>query len=61
MYNLQEKPLVHKKEHPALQNMKFLNVFLFWWVIFALLDSDPDPQHWFRLNVLNDLYTEGGS
>jgi hypothetical protein len=33
-----------KIEHPALQNMKFLNFFLFWWVIFALLDPDPDPD-----------------
>ncbi len=30
------------REHPALQNMKFLNFFLFLWVIFALLDPDPD-------------------
>jgi hypothetical protein len=28
-------------DHPALQNMKFLNFFLFLWVIFALLDPDP--------------------
>jgi hypothetical protein len=28
-----------KREHPALQNMKFLHFFLF----FALLDPDPDP------------------
>jgi hypothetical protein len=25
--------------------MKFLNFFLFLWVIFALLDSDPDPDN----------------
>jgi hypothetical protein len=31
-----------KREHPALQNMKFLNFFLFFWVNFALLDLDPD-------------------
>jgi hypothetical protein len=31
-----------KREHPALQNIKFLNFFLFLWVIFALLDPDPD-------------------
>ncbi len=30
-----------KREHPALQNMKF---FAFLWVIFALLD--PDPKHY---------------
>jgi hypothetical protein len=29
-----------KREHSALQNMKFLH-FLFLWVIFALLDPDP--------------------
>jgi hypothetical protein len=40
---LQEKPSVLKREHPALQNMKILDFFLFLWVIFALLDPDPDP------------------
>jgi hypothetical protein len=40
----QEKPLALKREHPALQNMKFLNFFLFLWVIFALLDPDPDSE-----------------
>jgi hypothetical protein len=40
--------------------MKFINFFLFLWVIFALLEPDsdtdpgtplnpdPDPQHWFK-------------
>jgi hypothetical protein len=32
---------VLKREHPALQKMKCINFFLFLWVIFALLDSDP--------------------
>jgi hypothetical protein len=32
---LHEKPSALKREHPALQNMKFL---FFLWVIFALLD-----------------------
>jgi hypothetical protein len=41
---LQEKPSVHRSEHPALKNMKILDFFLFLWVIFALLDPDPDPQ-----------------
>jgi hypothetical protein len=31
-----------KKEHPVLKNMKILDFFIFLWVIFALLD--PDPQ-----------------
>jgi hypothetical protein len=30
-----------KREHPALQKMKFMNFFLFFWVFFALLDPDP--------------------
>jgi hypothetical protein len=34
-----------KREHPALQNIKFLNFFLPLWVIFALID--PDPKDWF--------------
>jgi hypothetical protein len=33
------KPSALKREHPALQNMKF---FLLLWVIFALLDPDPE-------------------
>jgi hypothetical protein len=41
---LQEKPSALKREHPALQNMKILYFFLFWWVIFALLDPDPANQ-----------------
>jgi hypothetical protein len=58
---LQEKPSALKREHPALQNMKFLDFFQFLWVLFALLDPDsgstdliesgsnpeldPDPKH----------------
>jgi hypothetical protein len=42
--NLQEKPSALKREHPALQNIKFLNFFLFLWVIFALLDPGPDSE-----------------
>ncbi len=40
---LQEKPSALTGEHPAIQNMKILYFFLFLWVIFALLDPDPDP------------------
>jgi hypothetical protein len=40
---LQEKPLALKREHPEIQNMKFLYFFLLLWVIFALLDPNPDP------------------
>ncbi len=43
MSKLQEKPSALKREHPALQKMKFINFFLCLWVIFALLDTDPDP------------------
>jgi hypothetical protein len=31
-------------EHPVLKNMKILDFFLFLWVIFALLDPDPETQ-----------------
>jgi hypothetical protein len=41
---LQVKPSALKREHPALQNMKILDFFLFFGVFFALLDPDPDPQ-----------------
>jgi hypothetical protein len=40
---VQEKPSALKREHPALQKMKFNNFFQFLWVIFAILDQDPDP------------------
>jgi hypothetical protein len=50
---LQEKPAALQREHPTLQNMTFLDFFLFLWVIFALLDPDPiripnpDPESGF--------------
>ena len=62
-YKLQKKTSALKREHPALQNMKFYNFFLLLWVIFALLDPDPltwlnpdpDPKHcyfpyWIRIS-----------
>jgi hypothetical protein len=33
------------REHAAIQNMRFSNLFLLLWVIFALLDPDPN---WIR-------------
>ncbi len=41
----QKKPSALKREHPALQNMKFLQFFVLLWVIFALLDPDPDSEY----------------
>ena len=43
------RPSYRKSLHPSkeniqyLQNIKILDFFLFLWVIFALLDPDPDP------------------
>jgi hypothetical protein len=41
-----------QKRHPALPNMKFLNFFLLFWVIF---DLDPKPwgkqQHFFQVRA----------
>jgi hypothetical protein len=34
-------PSALNKEHPALQNMNFINSFIFFWAIFALLNLDP--------------------
>jgi hypothetical protein len=48
MSKLQKKPSALKREHPALQKMKFVNFFLSLWAIFALVD--PDPLHWFYFN-----------
>jgi hypothetical protein len=45
---LQERPSALKREHPALQKMKFINGFLFFWVIFALLDPNPDCESKFN-------------
>jgi hypothetical protein len=44
MVKLQEKPLALKREHPALQNMKFLHFFYFCGSFFSLLNSYPDSQ-----------------
>ncbi len=43
MSKLQVKLLALKREHPALQKIKFINIYLFLRVIFALLDTHPDP------------------
>jgi hypothetical protein len=44
MSKLQEKPSALKREHPALQKMKFINFVLCLWVTFALLVPDPDSE-----------------
>jgi hypothetical protein len=44
MSKLQKKPSALKRDHPALQNIKIRIFVLFLWVIFALLDPDPDPR-----------------
>jgi hypothetical protein len=40
----QERSSAPKREHPALQNKKFLNFFLCLWSVFALLDPDLDSE-----------------
>ncbi len=70
---LQEKPSAHKREHPALQKMKFINFFPFCrsflpsWIRFRIQGPhwiriqsgyDPDPQHWFELAYFT--YTKVG-
>jgi hypothetical protein len=44
MSKLQKKPSALKRGHPALQNMNFYKFFLLLWVIFGLLDPDPDSE-----------------
>jgi hypothetical protein len=44
MSKLEEKPSALKREHPALQKLKFINFFLCLLVVFALLDPDPDES-----------------
>jgi hypothetical protein len=57
-YKLQKKPSALKRERPALQNMKFLNFFLLLWVIFALLDLDPDSKSGYGTTVLIESGSE---
>jgi hypothetical protein len=45
MSKLQKKLSALKREHPALQNMNFLNFFYFCGSFFALLDPDPDSEY----------------
>jgi hypothetical protein len=33
-----------QRKHPTRQNIKFLNFFLFLWVIFTILDPDRDSE-----------------
>jgi hypothetical protein len=42
MSKLQEKPGAFKREHPALQKIKSINLFLCLWAFFALLDPDRE-------------------
>jgi hypothetical protein len=42
---LQEKPSGLKRKQSSLPKIKFINFFQLFWVIFALLDQVPDPQH----------------
>jgi hypothetical protein len=46
-----EKPSVLKREHPALQSIKFISFLKFLCVILALVDPDPadkNQQHWYE-------------
>jgi hypothetical protein len=45
MFKLQKNPSALKRGHPTLQNMNFYTFFLLLWVIFALLDPDPDSEY----------------
>jgi hypothetical protein len=51
-FQVTEEAFSSQSEHPTLQHMKFFNFFLLLWVIFAILDSDPDsdPDPLTRLN-----------
>ncbi len=55
---LQENPLVLEREHPALQNMKFLHSFLLLWVPFFLMDLDSDSTKTMRIRIHNTAFTE---
>jgi hypothetical protein len=44
LHNGGEKPSALKREHPALQKMKLIICFIFFWAIFVKLDPDPDCE-----------------
>jgi hypothetical protein len=41
---LKEKSSALQEEHPALQEMRFIDFFLCLWIIFALLNLDLDCE-----------------
>ena len=55
---LQEKPSAVKREHPVLKNMNS-GFFSIWWVIFALLDPDPDPTTQINADPCGSGYGSG--
>jgi hypothetical protein len=63
MSKLQENPSALKREHPALQKIKFINFFLCLWVILALpnpdCNPDPDTDPETPLNPDPDNFQEG--
>jgi hypothetical protein len=44
MSKLQQKPSFLRKEHPSLQKMNLIDFLLILWVIFSLLEPDPDCE-----------------
>jgi hypothetical protein len=64
MSKLQKKPSALKRGHPTLQNMNLYKFFQLLWVIFALLDPDPDPLAQLntdpiRIRIRNPAYKYG--
>jgi hypothetical protein len=61
MFKLQEKTLALKREHSTTKIMKFINLFLCLWVIFALLDLDPDCESGFGYGFRDPVESVSGS
>jgi hypothetical protein len=61
-----ERPSYRRSLHPSkeniqhFQNMKFLDFFLVLWVIFALLDPDPDPLAWINPLLMSASHSVTG-
>ncbi len=51
---VKEEAFSLKREHLALQNMKFHKFFLLLWAILALMDPDPDSG--FRIRILVQIH-----
>ncbi len=51
MSKLQKKPSALKREHPSLQNMKFLDFFLLWWMVSQFFPPGSRSGFWIVIRI----------